>query len=86
MLKTYKAKVALLLVALLISACIGLVLLARSPHGGCPLTWKAEDEVFHDPCFGSEFAIDGTHILSPAQRNLDQLPSSVRDDVIWVRN
>lgn len=62
------------------------VLLARSPHGGCILRWTEEENQFVDPCYGSIFDVSGKYISGPAQRDLDTLPSEVRDNLVWVRN
>ena len=63
-----------------------LVFLARSPHGGCILRWRPEDQQLADPCYGSIFTLQGEYILGPSPRHLDRLPSEVRDGMIWVRN
>jgi hypothetical protein len=62
------------------------VFLARSPHMGCLLNWRAETQKFEDPCYGSRFSIDGAYEFGPAPRSLDELPAEVRDQMIWVRN
>ena len=60
------------------------VFLRRSPHGGCLLLWDAENSWIHDPCFGSKFDLNGKYLSGPARRSLDQLPASIRDEVVWV--
>ena len=60
------------------------VFLRRSPHGGCLLLWDPDNEWVHDPCFGSKFALSGQYISGPSRRNLDQLPATVRDGIVWV--
>lgn len=60
------------------------VYLRRSPHGGCLLLWDAERSLIHDPCFGSKFDPKGEYVSGPARRNLDQLPASIREEVVWV--
>jgi Rieske Fe-S protein len=62
------------------------VFLARSPHSGCILQYVGQANVFSDPCYGSTFAMDGTYMAGPAQQDLDQLPSEVRDEMLWIRN
>ena len=62
------------------------VFLARSPNSGCILQYIEEANVFGDPCYGSTFELDGTYIAGPAQQDLDQLPSEVKGEMLWVRN
>ena len=62
------------------------VFLARSPHKGCLLNWRAETQKFEDPCYGSRFSIDGAYEFGPAPRSLDELPADIRDQMIWVKN
>lgn len=60
--------------------------LARSPHGGCLLNYAAETSTFMDPCYGSRFNLEGSYQFGPSPRDLDQLPSEVREQMIWVKN
>ncbi len=60
------------------------VFLRRSPHGGCLLTWDAEQSLIVDPCFGSKFDLAGAYKSGPAQRSLDRLPASIREGMVWV--
>lgn len=62
------------------------VFLGRSPKSGCILQFNDEENVFDDPCHGSTFALDGTYINGPAEQDLDELPSEVRDGMLWLRN
>ena len=61
-----------------------IVFLRRSPHGGCLLLWNQVDSRFDDPCFGSKFDLAGNYLFGPSPRDMDQLPASVRDGMIWV--
>lgn len=63
-----------------------IVFLARSPHGGCLLRWEQETSELIDPCFGSHFNLNGEYVKGPSRRHLDQLPSDVRNGMIWVKN
>ncbi len=36
-----------------------IILLARSPHGGCLVSWQPEDHYFEEPCYGSRFSLNG---------------------------
>jgi len=60
------------------------VFLRRSPHGGCLLLWDKVNSRLEDPCFGSRFDLTGQYISGPSPRDLDRLPTSVRDGIIWV--
>ncbi len=60
------------------------VFLRRSPHGGCLLLWDLEASWIHDPCFGSRFDLNGAYLVGPSQRDLDQLPASIRRGMVWV--
>jgi len=60
------------------------VFLRRSPHGGCLLLWDPESSLIHDPCFGSKFDLTGQRTTGPSRRNLDQLPATIRDGIVWV--
>lgn len=60
------------------------VFLRRSPHGGCLLLWDQINLRLDDPCFGSRFDLTGRYISGPSPRDLDRLPASVRDGLIWV--
>ena len=61
-----------------------IVFLRRSPHGGCLLLWNQADSRLDDPCFGSRFDPTGSYISGPSPRDLDRLPATVRDGMIWV--
>jgi len=63
---------------------VATVFLRRSPHGGCLLLWDPDNNWIHDPCFGSKFDLTGQYISGPSRRNLDQLPATVREGIIWV--
>ena len=60
------------------------VFLRRSPHGGCLLLWDPESSRIHDPCFGSRYDRNGVYLGGLTTRNLDRLPASVRDGMIWA--
>lgn len=62
------------------------VFLARSPHMGCLLNWKPETQSFEDPCYGSRFSIAGVYESGLSPRSLEELPTEVKDQVIWVKN
>ena len=54
----------------------------QSPKQGCrlvfaevidvPEMYLADGAMFHDPCHGAMFALDGTHLAGPSPRDLDQ--------------
>jgi hypothetical protein len=60
------------------------VFLARSPHGGCLLSWVPEKEFFEDPCYGSRFDSSGGYLSGPSVRDMDRLPARLEADMILV--
>lgn len=45
----------------------------RCPHLGCRQTWNSELGMFHCPCHGSEFDLDGNVKRGPATRPMPRL-------------
>lgn len=43
------------------------VMSAVCPHMKCLLEWISDDGVFRDPCYGSEFDIEGNVVLGPCR-------------------
>lgn len=55
------------------------------PHLGCRYTWNQEEELFICPCHNSVFTIEGKLVSGPSPRDLDTLPTEVKnDDVLYV--
>jgi cytochrome b6-f complex iron-sulfur subunit len=52
-------------------------------HLGC-LVRHVEDDGYRCPCHGSQFAMDGTLVASPAPRDMDQFPIEVVDGQVVV--
>ncbi|GAB4581859.1 MAG: hypothetical protein Fur0022_46110 [Anaerolineales bacterium] len=64
---------------------IFLVLVANPPHPkACQLRWLPEDSKFLDPCLGSQFYLDGTYLLGPSPRSMDQFEFQIIDGNLWV--
>jgi len=60
------------------------VFLAISPHGGCLLSWNDGSRQFEDPCYGSRFDIYGKYTFGPSPRDMDEIPSEIRGNMLWV--
>lgn len=60
------------------------VFLRRSPHGGCLLLLREDPVRFEDPCYGSRFDLEGNYLDGPSPRHLDQLPATLRGNMIWM--
>ena len=50
----------------------------------CQMSWSETAVVFHDPCGGAQFSIEGEYITGPAQRTLDQYPVRIQGDDVAV--
>jgi Rieske Fe-S protein len=62
-----------------------LILVAQPPHPkGCQAKWMAEDSKFLDPCLGIQFQLDGTYILGPSPRSMDQFEFKVENGDLLV--
>jgi glycine/D-amino acid oxidase-like deaminating enzyme/nitrite reductase/ring-hydroxylating ferredoxin subunit len=46
---------------------------AVCPHLGCIINWNSDEKSFDCPCHGSRFAVDGTVINGPADKNLAKI-------------
>ncbi len=60
---------------------------ASCPHAGCDVDYRPSEREFLCPCHNSDFSIDGGRSAdSPSARDLDQLPTTVKNDSeIWVK-
>ena len=63
----------------------------EDPRNGCTLEWlpsatagASEPGLFHDVCHGSIYDRTGTIVGGPSPWNLNELATSIRDDVIWL--
>jgi Rieske Fe-S protein len=54
------------------------------PHLGCRYNWDAEKKLFVCPCHNSVFTIEGKVVSGPAPRGLDELPSEIRNESVYV--
>ena len=54
------------------------------PHLGCRYNWDGVKKLFVCPCHQSVFTIEGKVVSGPAPRGLDELPSEVRDESLYV--
>ena len=62
-----------------------LVLVAVPPHPkSCLARWMVEDSKFLEPCLGSQFRLDGTYILGPSPRSMDQYEFKIENGVLLV--
>lgn len=62
-----------------------IVLVAVPPHPkACQARWLAEDAKFMEPCLGSQFKLDGTYILGPSPRNMDQYAYTIENGILLL--
>lgn len=47
------------------------------PRNGCPVIWQAARQLFIEPCHGSSYALDGSYVRGPSQRNLDRFEVTI---------
>lgn len=50
----------------------------------CRMKWDSDRNIFTDPCFGTQFNLDGSYRNGPAFRNMDSHPFQIIDGEIWV--
>ena len=56
------------------------------PHAGCAVEFAALSRDFRCPCHSSSFTISGQRSSSsPSARDLDELPTEIRDGEVWVQ-
>ncbi len=57
----------------------------RCTHLGCRPTWNAAEKIFHCPCHGSRFDVQGEVILGPASKPMQRLfLSPEKDGKVWL--
>lgn len=62
-----------------------LALYQRCPHLGCAVPYVEEEGIFHCPCHGSLYSLDGVVTGGPAPRPMDYFPISIENgDEVWV--
>ncbi len=54
------------------------------PHLGCRYNWDDEKKLFVCPCHNSVFTIEGKVVSGPAPRGLDELPTEIKDESLYV--
>ena len=63
------------------------VIKAVCTHLGCTPDWEPTQHIFHCPCHGSEYDIDGINFAGPAPRPMDRCWMSLQaDGTILVNN
>ncbi len=58
------------------------------PHLGCRPEWHDSVNRFQCPCHGSQFNLEGEHLVGPAPRGMDPLPfreQSGTAQIMWIR-
>jgi cytochrome b6-f complex iron-sulfur subunit len=53
---------------------------ANCTHLGCTPNWKQSEGVFHCPCHGGKFRLNGTNFAGPPPRPLDRLKIALAPD------
>jgi menaquinol-cytochrome c reductase iron-sulfur subunit len=53
-------------------------------HLGCAYRWQADKGIFSCPCHGSAFNVRGEVITGPATRPLDQYPTKLEGNRLWL--
>jgi len=56
------------------------VIKAVCTHLGCTPDWEPTQHIFHCPCHGSEYDIDGVNFAGPAPRPMDRCWMSLQPD------
>ena len=56
----------------------------RCTHLNCPYSWDDAKKIFHCPCHGGQFDIDGNVIGGPPPRPLDRLPLAIQGNNILL--
>ena len=57
---------------------------AYRPGRPCIYVWVEANGRFEDSCYGSKFTLNGRRIQSPASRNLDQYPVTVKNGRLLI--
>jgi len=55
------------------------------PHLGCRYNWDEVRKQFVCPCHNSVYGIDGKVVSGPAPRGLDELPSEIKNQNLYVK-
>lgn len=55
------------------------------PHLSCPVNFDDDAQQFHCPCHQSFWKTDGERLSGPSPRNLDSLPTQVKDGELFCR-
>lgn len=62
-----------------------LALYQRCPHLGCAVPFEEEENIFHCPCHGSLYNLEGEVTGGPAPRPMDLFPITIENgDEVWV--
>lgn len=73
-----------------------LALSARDPRSDCWTVWDTDADLqiaipprqpegsFRDPCHGTHYDVDGTHLFGPAPRDLSSYPVELRDGHVHI--
>ena len=65
-----------------------IALSVRPPHppfaDKCQIFWSMEQDRFHEPCGGSNFAFDGSLLSGPSPSDMYTFPLRIEGDEIWV--
>lgn len=62
-----------------------MVLSSVCPHLSCPVNFDNGTQQFHCPCHQSFWKDNGARLRGPSPRNLDPLPTQIRDGQIYCR-
>lgn len=54
-------------------------------HVGCNVHWKSDADQFICPCHGGAFSKEGDVLDGPPPRPLEQLPSRLEEDTVFVQ-
>jgi menaquinol-cytochrome c reductase iron-sulfur subunit len=55
------------------------------PHLGCRYNWDEARKQFVCPCHKSVYGIDGKVVSGPAPRGLDELPTEIKNQNLYVK-
>lgn len=62
-----------------------LALYQRCPHLSCAVPYDEKENIFHCPCHGSLYSLDGVVMGGPAPRPMDLFPITIENgDEVWV--
>lgn len=56
----------------------------RAPRD-CLVTWQEDIQRYQEPCGGSRWTRDGKYVEGPAPRDMDQFPTEIRQDQLWIK-